>query len=515
MGIFVVIETGGDIQSRSRKKYYRPKKYVFGLYTRKMLFFVSIFGMAIIAYQAYLGLKISADITGYGTSSSDNGSSRIINMEIKQNGTVLVDGKDNGTKLNTLSDSDELPRVPIIDSPDKYINRLTVNLKLPQPVASKVTHDILAIHGVESAYSEVVDDSNIRYIANGVAQTATVTVIAKLPKGIIDRSVWSQLFSLSSQVKFSFWIYLALALPVFTFIFMLAFIRYTTRMAKVDMPDRAISSPPMSIPPALVGALYHQKVTPREIAATLIDLALRKDIFILDRERGFAFGKGRFDQRLLGYEKLLLAKIFRNNLSSDQEMIEQKVQSQIYSKKVSMVSAGIYAIATRLGYFRENPRRIHAKYWLFGIVAIVIGLAGFAASFILKTMPTFTAFFWVGMMISAIIIIVMAGNIPMRTEIGKDALSNWLAFRKYLIDPNPIEYSPTVYQLFEAYLPYAVVLDCEAAWSRRFAQHTFIVPDWFLTERNGLGMEDFCLALFPIVSYVGRSLAAMREPGFE
>lgn len=499
----------------SAKKYHRKKRRItIGLYKRKFFFFALFFLFAFVAYQVYQNAQISADSASY-PDVSDGTSTRVINMEITQNGNVIIDGQKSEMKLSAIADYDELPRKPIIDNPPDYIDQLTVILKLPKPVASKVTHQILAIHGVSSAYSEIVDDSTIRYQAYGIAQTATVTIIAKIPKGVINRSVWSQLFTLSSETKFSFWAYLALALPVFTFIFMLFFIRYTNRLAKIDMPDRAIANPPMSIPPALVGVLYHQRVTPREIAATLIDLALRKDIFILDRERGFAFGKGRFDQRLLGYEKLLLAKIFRNNMSSDQEMLEQKVQSQIYSKKVSMVSAGIYAIATRLGYFRQNPRKVHAKYWLFGIVAISISLAGFAASFIFQIFPAFTAFFWIGMMISAVVIIIMASNIPLRTEIGKDALSNWLAFRRYLTDPNPIEYSPTVHQLFEAYLPYAIVLDCEAAWSRRFAQHTFIVPDWFLSEKNGLGIEDFCLALFPIVSYVGRSLANMREPGFE
>jgi hypothetical protein len=83
----------------------------------------------------------------------------------------------------------------------------------------------------------------------------------------------------------------------------------------VVLPDKEVNSLPMAIPPAIVGVLVHQKVRAREIAATLVDLAIRGDILIIDRERGFAFGKGKFDQRLLGYEKILLSKIFRNNLA--------------------------------------------------------------------------------------------------------------------------------------------------------------------------------------------------------
>lgn len=496
------------VRGRSRKK-----KFVIGFYKRKFAFFLCLFLLAYGAVSIYNHTKVAAD-TNYEVSTSTTPGEQVINLKVADDGKVLVDGENKGLSFKPLGEFDEL-RVPIVDKPENYIEKLTVNLTLPKPVASKVTRQVLAIHGVDSSYTELTDNFTITYRALGVAQTATVSIVAKMPKGIIDRSFLSKFSSASNTADFTFWVYLALAIPVFTFLFMIMFIRYSVRLNKREEPDRAITAPPMAIPPALVGVLYHQKVTPREIAATLIDLALRKDIYILDRERGFAFGKGRFDQRLLGYEKLLLSKIFHNHISASQENVEQKVQGQMYSKKISLVSAGIYSIATRLGYFRENPRKVHAKYWLFGFLTIVIGLAGFAGSFIFKIMPTFTAFFWVGMMISAVIIIVMASNLPMRTEIGKDALANWLAFKKYLTDPSPIEYSPTVHQLFEAYLPYAIVLDCEAAWARRFAEHIFMVPDWFVSDKNGLGLEDFCLALFPIVSYVGRSLAALREPGFE
>ncbi|OQB06722.1 MAG: hypothetical protein BWY19_00072 [bacterium ADurb.Bin212] len=494
----------------NRKKYKKPA--VVGVYPRKLLFFLVVFSLSFAAFSYFNNNRIGAD--QIGQDNIYNGEDVNVEVEVKSDGSIFVDNKQGNYKVNFLNDADEI-RIKILDNPSNYIDNFALNLKLPSPVATETKHNILAIHGVTRSYSEAVDSSTIAYYASDIAPTATITIVAAMPKGTINPSLIEKLTKSVSSLEFSFWVYLVLILPAIAFIGMLVFIKFTYRINKVDNPEKAISSPPMAIPPALVGVLYHQRVTPREVAATLVDLALRKDIYILDRERGFAFGKGKFDQRLLGYEKLLLSKIFKNNMSASQEYLQQKIQNQVYSKKVSMVSAGIYAIATRLGYFRQNPRKIHAKYWLFGTVAMLVGLAGFAMSFITKTLPSFTAFFWVGMMISALVIIIMSAYIPMRTELGNEALSNWLAFRKFLADPSPIEYSPTVFQLFEAYLPYAIVLDCEAAWSRRFMDHTFTIPDWFITDKNGLGIEDFCLALFPIVSYVGRSLAAMREPGFE
>ncbi len=494
-----------------KRKHYKRSSLI-GIYPRKLIFFTTIFALAVVGYYYYKSNNIFAD----SQSAVENFryQDSVTYVEIASNGNVLVDGKIVGDKINYLENSDEL-RLKILDNPANYLNNLTIELKLPKAIAHKTDHKILAIHGVDQSYSEIGDASTIIYSARGISKTATISIVATMPKGTINKNIFDSAISWAGGLDFNSWVYLILILPAIAFIGMLVFIRFTYRINRVDHPDKAISSPPMAIPPALVGVLYHQRVTSREVAATLVDLALRKDIYILDKERGFAFGKGRFDQRLLGYEKMLLSKIFKNSLTSTQEAIQQKVQNQIYSKKVSLVSAGIYAIATRLGYFRHNPRRIHAKYWLFGSFAMIIGLAGFTASFLIKILPSFTAFFWVGMMFSALIIIIMSTYIPMRTELGNEALSNWLAFRKFLSDPTPIDYSPTVFQLFELYLPYAIVLDCEAAWARRFSEHPFIIPDWFVTDKNGLGINDFCLALFPIVTYVGRSLAAMREPGFE
>lgn len=491
----------------------RVKKLSFGLYGRKLIFFVLIFA-ALWIFLAYISRNPYSADTSNGPAVTNFNQNMTVNLEIKQDGQIVMDGKDSG-KIKSVDDNTDELRLVILDQPKKYLDKVDILVKVPEGSAYKTKHEILAIHGVESSYSQVLDQNTVEYVAQGVSPVATVSIVTQFPKGIISYSIFSDLLNQAKKTGFNFWVILAIALPAITIIYMIMFLLFQYRLQRVEVPPKATSSPPMALPPAIVGVLFHQKVGPREIAATLIDLALRNDIVILDRERGFAFGKGKFDKRLLGYEKMLLAKIFRNNLTSEEEDVEARISSHLYSKKMSIVSAGIYAIATRLGYFRANPRRVHAKYRLIGSLALLAGMAGFILSFWIQIIPSFTSFFWVGMMVSALIIILTASRIPLRTEIGKEALSNWLAFRKFLSDPKPIEYTPTVHQLFEVYLPYAVVLDCEAAWANRFAEHNFSVPNWFITDKEGLGIEDFCLSLFPIVSYVGRSLAALREPGFE
>ena len=484
-----------------------------GVYTRKLTFFVIL---ALVFTAGFLYLKYNsynAD-TNFSVLLPKVETNPNVQIEIKDNGLVYVDGKNTNQHLSIVDGFDEL-RIPIIDKPNNYLTDLKVTLKVPKGAAYKTEHEILAIHGVDIAYTTAVDQNTISYEAQGISPYAAVSIVAKLPEGVIDRPFYISAIDQMTQIQFNYWVALAAALPLITIIFMFLFLAFQGRIKKVDLPTQAVNYPPMAIPPALVGALYHQRVGPREIAATLVDLARRRDIVILDRERGFAFGKGRFDERLLGYEKVLLSKIFRDNMTSNRQEIEKRISNHLYSKKISIVSVGIYSVSTRLGYFRSNPQKIHAKYRLIGILAILLGTAGFFLSFMIDFMPKFTAFFWIGMIMSALVIAITAGRIPLRSQMGNEALSNWLAFRKYLSDPTPVEYSNDLQALFESFLPYAIVLDCEAAWAKRFDPHNFTMPSWFLTDKSGLGLEDFCLSLFPIVSFVGRSFAALREPGFE
>jgi hypothetical protein len=117
------------------------------------------------------------------------------------------------------------------------------------------------------------------------------------------------------------------------------------------------------------------------------------------------------------------------------------------------------------------------------------------------------------MILTSVVIFALADYIPSRTDAGRAEAANWLAFKKYLSNPEPIEFEEQNYDLFNRYLPFAIVLECEVAWAQRFAKHNFILPEWFITEKRGVGLEDFCLLLFPIVSYVGRNPDTLRRPG--
>jgi hypothetical protein len=482
-----------------------------GFYWRKMFLFAGVFAVAGAFFFSFQGFKADTDRVTPATNTYGNWQ---IDLNVEKNGTITKDGQKIKDRVNYLGDGEEI-RFPVIDTPGQYYDLITINLHLPKAVAKQSEIQVLGIKGVASTDAAVLDDTTIVFRAIGVRETGVVSIIAKLPRGTTNPPFLVWLYAMMSNLKNVVWISLAIVLPLLTFIIMSATIQKQMRRFRIEEPKEETDSLPMALPPAVVGALYHQKVGPREIAATIIDLAQRGNIYILDRERDFAFLKNRFDIRLIPYEKILLSKIFKKGRVTGKEEIDEKINAEIYSRKVSLLTQGIYYLATRLGYFRVNPTKAHLKYQAIGIGGLMLGLAGFLLSLKVFTGLPMIMFFWIGMMASALVIILTAFRIPIRTDIGQEALVNWLAFRKYLTNPAKVAYSNDGEDLFNKYLPYALVLDCEVEWARRFSEQTFAIPEWFVTDRVGLSLQDFCLSLFPIVSYVSRSLAAMREPGFE
>jgi len=437
-----------------------------------------------------------------------------VQVVIDKKGAIIVGGKKIADHVGVLGDKREEIRFPIIENPGRYFSEITINVTLPKPVARNVEYQLVTSHGVGKTDAYLSNSETVVFKIYDVEPTALITPVIVMPKGTVTFPLFSEIANFIFSIRADAWVISGLAMPLITLFFMLLFIGYQMRRQKIDQPDEATPAPPMAIPPAVVGAIMHQKIGSREIAATLIDLAIRKDIYIIDRDRDFAFIKNKYDRRLLAFEKILLSKIFKTNLISSKKEVEHRINNHLYSRKMSLVTSGIYTLATRLGYFRMNPRLVHLKYQMIGLSLFFGGLAGFLLSLRYYSGPAYVSFMWVGMMVSALVISIIAKNIPIRTILGQEAVSNWLAFKKYLASKEKIEFSYENLELFQKYLPYAIVLECETAWAKRFSEQNFAVPDWFMTDKTGLGLPDFCLSLFPIVSYVGRSLASIQEPSY-
>ena len=56
-----------------------------------------------------------------------------MNIEVKENGQVLVNGKNSRKALKLYPDYDEISLI-VLDNPGVYINSLKITMNLPEPI---------------------------------------------------------------------------------------------------------------------------------------------------------------------------------------------------------------------------------------------------------------------------------------------------------------------------------------------------------------------------------------------
>ena len=499
------------------------KRLLFGasINWRKLSIFLLIIGSGLLVSALWKNSSKSEASVPYiepvQTGVNSNISSTI---EIKNNGTVVIDGKAYSNVLKILPDKYEIS-YKVFDQPARFINRYQATIILPkslQPV--DVKQIVYAVHGVGSYNAYMKDSQTLIYEVNSISPGATVTITAYLPKGSLNPPILKQLnfWVIELSAKNNIWI--ALTFPLITLIIMFYMIskRQKSRLFKV----RQISlQPPASVPPAVAGVLLDGWVGGREIAATLIDLAIRGYIFIIHKGDSFSFGKRKLMNKnesfdLKPFEKILLSKIFEDDkIKSTRDDVDMRVGRHIFSRKVADAYLDVYRVATEAGYFVKNPNKIHIAWKYTGIGLFILSVLGYVLTAAYGPDPKFTLFLWGGAMLSSAIIIKFASLMSIRSAYGEAQLKLWLAFRHYLSIKKPIEGGQSFVGTYLKYLPYAIVLGSEIELTKRFFNEPFAKPDWFESPEDVEAIDTFAEKLFQIIGYTSTSLDKSHEPTVE
>lgn len=441
----------------------------------------------------------------------------IINVSDK--GKVTVNGKKDSKALKIYPDYYEV-RVMALDKPGKFISNFEATINLPAPVAKdQVQQKMYAVHGVEKYSTTMSDSKTLVFTAQNVSSSATVTVAAYLPKSILKPPLTKLIVYKITNVSSQNYFIIAGILPLLTLIIMFA-------MVIIRRSDRIIASRiapnpdlPDDSPPALVGTLVDGRVSSREIAATIIDLAMRGYVYITTKGYTFSFGQRKNlnlekDPNLKLFERHILSKIFQpGGYRSTRDDVETRVGGHIFSRKIAEAYLEIYNEATRRGYFVQNPAVVHLRWKFAGIALSFLGLLGFIHSVFYAPDPKFTLIFWAGEVAAAAVIVKLSAMMPARSKLGSKTMANWLAFRKYLKINKPIE--PQNRDKFITYLPYALVMGVEADWAKRFLNDRFVRPDWFESIDFEITFSSFIGELYPLIGFVGTILAGSHEPTVE
>jgi hypothetical protein len=354
----------------------------------------------------------------------------------------------------------------------------------------------------------------------------------------IDRGIASAATRLNSLSLHDLWVLIPAAI---------AYPSMRAIAARYGEPPRRRSLAPRSQPlpdltPAEVGTLLDHRADPKDLAATLVDLAVRGYVLIEERQGGTRLRAGApcyilhlrrqpdaWDD-LQEFERAFLEVLFRAPAAPTKLSVQVAVHSVHAAMQELEASATLAArdenadfdrlhhdraqslllsnpLSTRvdLSESREFARYAHlARTALFrrmierGLYAsrpnnqsAFFAIAMFLLLFISMMLVSYWsdqggsgASMFVAMVLAVGVACTFRGRFGCRTAEGVRALEEVLAFREYIskIDEHQLRRSVAGAETFERCLPYAILMGKERRWARAFRSLCSVQPTWYRSE---------------------------------
>ena len=240
--------------------------------------------------------------------------------------------------------------------------------------------------------------------------------------------------------------------------------------------------PPEGISPAMLGMLVHEKPRVQDISATIVDLARRGYLTIIEEDkRSLIRFKSHGFQRtnedlsgLLAYEREIMEGLFE----AGERVSESDLKNKFYSHIDAILNLGVKDEVMKRGLFTREPGALRSRYLTGGI--IIASLAAAAFLFLPRWFDLgwfavlFLAFVPVGAVIAAV-----GWAMPSRSAGGSQAYEHAQGYRDFLETAEKPELEYMTPENFQANLPFAMVLGVDEAWASKFADIYTTPPQWY------------------------------------
>lgn len=231
--------------------------------------------------------------------------------------------------------------------------------------------------------------------------------------------------------------------------------------------------PPVGMRPGQIGTLIDEKADPRDVTATLVDLAVRgylriddagvKKAGLFSSEQDYTLVKLRdVDPALFPYEISLFDALFTGR--SEVTLSELKTT---FASSMAKVQKELYGNVTLLGWFRRSPQTARAAWAGIGVLVLVAGIVGtmvFAGGTRIALVP-------VPLILIGVMILATTRNAPARTARGTAALQEARGFELYVTkaEANQLRFEEGE-DLFSKYLPFAIAFGVADKWAKKFEE---------------------------------------------
>jgi uncharacterized membrane protein YgcG len=315
-----------------------------------------------------------------------------------------------------------------------------------------------------------------------------------------------------------------LLLPLVTLVFMLVHWYRRGKDPDVGGSVAVMYEPPeengQPLPPAEVGALSDEQLDPKDITASIVDLAVRGFVTIRElKTSGFLFDRTDYllekvkeaDGDLPVLEKRLLANLFPGH---SREVLVSDLKYSFY-KNLEELRDIVFRRLQALGYFRGLPGNVKAVYRGIGIGVGFVG--GGLAAFIQSMTGADPGRAVAAFVLSGLAIFLFAPVMPVKTRKGAMALRKVKGFEEFLLRAEKDRLERMADQnLFEKYLPYAIALDVSDRWAGAFEGIFQEAPRWYssTSDVGAFHPVSFHRSLGSALSTMGSAMyAAPRSSG--
>ncbi len=314
-----------------------------------------------------------------------------------------------------------------------------------------------------------------------------LTVVVGWPRGYIARpSAWRQ----AQWFLGDNW---PLGLPLLTLVVLAGVWRAWGR----DPANRSIRpeyEPPEGLIPAEAGALVEERAQPRDVVATLVDLAVRGYLHI--EQVTTAFGDTDFlfkrlkpvvgDPALKPLEVFVLARIFHSDWALNLRLLSEIKRDYDYSFPAIREEIYRTMVADRL--FPVSPALVRALW-----AGVGIGIVALAAALFWAEPQWLGQVSWplpAGTAGSGLVVLGFSRWMPRRTLRGVQAYASVRGFQEFLerAEKDRLERMPP--DTLHRWLPWAIALGVTERWIVSFEGLRVAMPTWY-TGRDQFSLGSY------------------------
>lgn len=370
------------------------------------------------------------------------------------------------------------------------IDSASAFVALPSAAASQLKAQAFtgAYGSREKAVTSSIDGSNITFeSSNPLPPRSGLTIDVYIPKGVLKEPSWF--------TRYVVWFIggnPGALLPVWAFAVMFGLWFWKGRDPDPGLSVAPLYAPPKGLSPAEAGTLLADQIEARDITSTLIDLAVRgylkivetedKVLFISHKDYVLRLMKPRSEwQNLAAHELEVLNNIFPEMTAEETTL--SGLKNRFYLALPSIRQEIMDSLKAK-DLYSTDPESAKGLV-LVGVLIIALPFIWMQLTGVIR-LGNAPAVLGVGLLLTILIVFLFGRQLSAKTVRGARARVECLGFKEFMtrVDGDRIKRMPP--DTFEKFLPYAMAFGVEQHWAKAFQGLITEPPSWYVGSGYGM-----------------------------